>query len=64
MVASKFLYDDGEEEEVVNEEWARSAAFDLHDLNVAERKFLKAIVSRFRMQCGRRCFCAPNTMFT
>lgn len=43
MVASKYLYDDGEEDEVFNDEWATSAALTLHDLNQAEREFLDAI---------------------
>lgn len=45
MVASKYLYDDGEEDEVFNDEWATSAALSLADLNQAEREFLIAIVS-------------------
>lgn len=45
MVASKYLYDDGEEDEVFNDEWATSAALSLADLNQAEREFLTAIVS-------------------
>lgn len=43
MVASKYLYDDGEEDEVFNDEWATSAAVSLTDLNQAEREFLVAI---------------------
>ncbi|KAG0719213.1 Protein CNPPD1 [Chionoecetes opilio] len=43
MVASKYLYDDGEEDEVFNDEWATSAALSLMDLNQAEREFLIAI---------------------
>lgn len=43
MVASKYLYDDGEEDEVFNDEWATSAALPLADLNKAEREFLIAI---------------------
>ena len=45
LVASKYLYDDGEEDEVFNDEWATSAAVSLADLNQAEREFLVAIVS-------------------
>ena len=44
MVASKFLYDEGVEEEVFNEEWAESAAMETADVNQLERDFLKAIV--------------------
>lgn len=47
MVASKFLYDDGEVDEVFNDEWATSAAMLLSDLNKAEKQFLSAIVSCF-----------------
>ena len=47
MVASKFLNDEGEEDEVINSEWANSAKIDLTDLNQIERQFLQAIVSSF-----------------
>lgn len=43
LVASKFLYDDGEEDEVFNNEWAASASMELKDLNVLEREFLDAL---------------------
>lgn len=43
LVASKFLYDDGEEDEVFNDEWAASANMDLKDLNLLEREFLDAL---------------------
>nr|SVE73556.1 EOG090X069C [Daphnia atkinsoni] len=43
MVASKFLNDDGEEDEVINSEWASSAKIDLSNLNQIERQFLQAI---------------------
>lgn len=39
------MYDDGEEDEVFNDEWATSAAITLQDLNQAELEFLTAIVS-------------------
>lgn len=45
MVASKFLNDDGEDDEVINSEWANSAKIELSDLNQIERQFLQAIVS-------------------
>ncbi len=32
MVASKFLHDDGEEDEVFNDEWATSASMEKKDL--------------------------------
>ncbi|KAG8228385.1 hypothetical protein J437_LFUL008235 [Ladona fulva] len=43
MVASKFLHDDGEEDEVFNDEWAASSGMDPKELNSAEREFLAAI---------------------
>nr|CAG4639180.1 EOG090X069C [Daphnia magna]SVE82495.1 EOG090X069C [Daphnia magna] len=43
MVASKFLNDEGEEDEVINSEWANSAKIDLSNLNQIERQFLQAI---------------------
>jgi len=44
MMASKFLHDEGEEESVVNEEWATSAHMDVKELNELERNFLTALV--------------------
>lgn len=43
MVATKFLQDDGEEDGVVNEEWATSAGITTSHLNQLERDFLDAI---------------------
>lgn len=43
MVASKFLYDEGEDDEVFNEEWAASANLDNKEVNQLERHFLRAI---------------------
>merc|ERR1712158_263627 len=43
MVASKFLHDDGEEDEVFNDEWATSAGIDTKELNKLEVKFLTAM---------------------
>lgn len=45
MVATKFLQDDGEEDGVINEEWATSAGISTSHLNQLERDFLDAIVS-------------------
>ena len=45
MVASKYLYDEGIDEEVFNDEWAESAKMEVEDLNELERHFLQAIVS-------------------
>ncbi|XP_012263099.2 protein CNPPD1 [Athalia rosae] len=43
MVASKFLHDDGEEDEVFNTEWAESAGLTLPEVNNLEKDFLIAI---------------------
>merc|ERR1712126_753599 len=43
MVASKFLHDDGEEDEVFNDEWATSGGMDTKELNQLEVKFLAAM---------------------
>lgn len=43
LVASKFLYDNGEDDEVFNTEWACSANIDVKDLNSMEREFLAAL---------------------
>lgn len=45
MVSSKFLYDDGEEDEVFMDEWAMSGSLSNKELVQLERDFLKAIVS-------------------
>lgn len=45
MVASKFLNDDGEEDEVFNSEWAKSGDLSTAQMNRLEKDFLKAIVS-------------------
>lgn len=44
MVASKFLNDDGEEDEVFNSEWAKSGDLSIAQMNRLEKDFLKAIV--------------------
>ncbi|KAK6484857.1 protein CNPPD1 isoform X1 [Huso huso] len=43
MVASKYLYDEGEEEEVFNDEWGAAGKLDVHTVNSLEMNFLKAI---------------------
>jgi len=43
MMASKFLYDEGEEDGVVNEEWAQSGNLGVDELNELERNFLAAM---------------------
>ena len=44
MMASKFLHDEGEEDSVINEEWATSGHMDIEELNELERNFLTALV--------------------
>ncbi|KAJ9579852.1 hypothetical protein L9F63_004491 [Diploptera punctata] len=43
MVASKFLHDEGETDEVYNDEWAASAGISVKEMNRFERDFLQAI---------------------
>jgi len=43
LVASKFLHDDGEEDEVFNEDWAISGGIDKKELNKLEMNFLSAL---------------------
>ncbi|XP_061916253.1 protein CNPPD1 [Entelurus aequoreus] len=43
MVASKYLYDEGEEEEVFNDEWGTAGKLDVNTVNKLERNFLNAI---------------------
>lgn len=43
MVASKYLHDDGEEDEVFNEEWAASGGISRKELNRLEIEFLTSI---------------------
>lgn len=43
MVASKYLHDDGEDDEVFNDEWATSGRMEKSELNKLELEFLAAI---------------------
>lgn len=43
MVASKYLYDEGEEEEVFNDEWGTAGKMDVQTINSLEMNFLNAI---------------------
>lgn len=43
LVASKYLHDDGEEDEVFNDEWATSGNLEKKELNRMELEFLSAI---------------------
>lgn len=49
MVASKFLNDEGEDDEVFNTEWAQSGDLTVSQMNQLEKDFLKAIVSELCM---------------
>lgn len=53
MVASKYLYDEGEEEEVFNDEWGAAGKLDVKTVNNLEMNFLNAIVSVCAFACGR-----------
>lgn len=43
MVASKYLYDEGEEEEVFNDEWGAAGGVAVPTLSALERSFLSAM---------------------
>ncbi|XP_014613773.1 PREDICTED: protein CNPPD1 [Polistes canadensis] len=43
MVATKFLNDDGEEDQVFNQEWALSSNLSISQMNQLEKEFLNAI---------------------
>ena len=45
MMASKYLYDEGVDEEVFNDEWAENAGVDKEEINNMELDFLDALVS-------------------
>lgn len=49
MVASKFLNDEGEDDEVFNTEWAQSGDLTILQINQLEKDFLKAIVSKLNV---------------
>lgn len=51
MVASKFLHDDGEEDEVFNKEWANSGQVTTSRMNKLEKDFLAAIDWAVLVQC-------------
>lgn len=44
MISSKFLFDDGEDDEVFMDEWAKSGGISIKELVDLEKKFLSAIV--------------------
>ncbi|XP_067685819.1 protein CNPPD1-like [Haliotis asinina] len=43
MMASKYMYDEGVDEEVFNDEWAEAANMELDEVNQMEREFLSAM---------------------
>lgn len=43
MMASKYLYDEGVDEEVFNGEWAETAGMDKDEVNRMEEEFLNAM---------------------
>ncbi|CAL8308415.1 unnamed protein product, partial [Merluccius merluccius] len=43
MVASKYLYDEGEDEEVFNDEWGAAGKLDVQTVNALEMNFLNAM---------------------
>ena len=45
MMASKYLYDEGVDEEVFNDEWAENVGMDKEEINSMELDFLDAMVS-------------------
>lgn len=49
MVSSKFLFDDGEMDEVFMDEWAASSGMTCKQLVQLERDFLKAIVRKISL---------------
>lgn len=59
MVASKYLYDEGEEEEVFNDEWGAAGGVAVPTLNALERGFLSAMVS----SCPFSCFVSLAHLF-
>ena len=44
MMASKYMYDEGVDEEVFNDEWADSIEQEVDDVNQMETEFLDAMV--------------------
>lgn len=59
MVASKYLYDEGEEEEVFNDEWGAAGKLDVQTVNNLEMNFLNAIVSSISCVSIQRVLSVP-----
>jgi len=47
LLASKYLVDEGEDEEIYNEEWADLVDFPVEKVNKIERSILKQLVSLY-----------------
>lgn len=61
MVASKYLYDEGEEEEVFNDEWGAAGKLDVKTVNNLEINFLNAIVSLCVHAFAFLCVCSSSS---
>lgn len=57
MISSKFLHDDGEEDEVFMDEWAQSGDISVWELCQLEKEFLGAIVSNVKNIFYLTSFC-------
>lgn len=61
MVSNKFLYDDGEGDEVFSDEWAASGGMSVGEVVKHEREFLNAIVSESNEMLNLQFLpCLPN----
>lgn len=56
MVSSKYLFDDGENDEVFIDEWAASGGISIAELVQLEREFLNAIVCWINSNSSRCYF--------
>lgn len=56
MVSSKFLHDDGAEDEVFLHEWAVSGGITVAALKQLEKDFLNAMVSIYFCNCMQKYF--------
>lgn len=52
MVSSKYIFDDGEADEVFMDEWAACSEMTYKELGKLERDFLAAIVRFCYLRCG------------
>ncbi|CAB3982389.1 CNPPD1-like [Paramuricea clavata] len=51
LVASKYLYDDGEGDDAYNYDWCKAGNYHIHDLNRLEREFLNSIEWKIFVSC-------------